>query len=116
MAVVLYTRIPELTMEGYDRMMAELALDASPPAGALVHIASERLGSINVCEVWLTAQAAESFVERRLREALRRQGVEEPLSYRIEDLHNLFAPDLDTIGRIGAHSVPDGAARTRVAN
>ena len=35
-------------------------------------------------------------------------GVKEPLSYRIEPLHNLFAPDMDMIGRIGSSSVPVG--------
>ena len=87
-------------------MMVELELDASPPAGLILHVASEAVGSVNICEVWQTAQAAESFVEQRLREALRSQGVKEPLSYRIEPLHNLFAPDMDMIGRIGATSLP----------
>jgi hypothetical protein len=45
-------------------------------------------------------------VERRLRDAVSRQGVKEPLSYRIEPLHNLFAPDMDMIIRIGGSSVP----------
>jgi hypothetical protein len=116
MAVVLYTRVPELTTERYNRMMAELELDASPPAGAILHIASERLGSMNICEVWQTAQAAESFAERRLREALRRVGVKEPLSYRIEELHNLFAPDGDAIALIGATSLPSGVSWAPLAS
>src|SRR4051812_5986288 len=98
MAVVLFTRVPELNLERYDLMMAGLQLDANPPAGAILHIASEGVGSVNVCEVWQTKEAAESFVERRLRDAVSSQGVKEPLSYRIEPLHNLFAPDLDMIG------------------
>ena len=53
-------------------------------------------------------EAAESFVERRLRDAVSAQGVKEPLSYRIEPLHNLFAPDMDMIGRIGSSSLPVG--------
>ena len=65
-----------------------------------------RAGGINVCEVWQTREAAESFVERRLRDAVSAQGVTEPLSYRIEPLHNLFAPDMDMIGRIGSSSLP----------
>ena len=31
--------------------------------------------------------------------------MKEPLSYRIEPLHNLFAPDQDMIGRIGGSSL-----------
>jgi len=112
MAFVLYTRVPGLDLARYDQMMLELELDVSPPAGAILHIASESAGSVNVCEVWQTREAAESFVERRLREAVASQGVHEPLSYRIEPLHNLFAPDIDMIGRIGAVSLPLGTVLT----
>jgi len=105
MAVVLFMRVPELSLERYDLMMAELELDANPPPGAILHIATEAVGSVNVCEVWQTAEAAESFVERRLRAAVAAHGVREQLSYRIEPLHNLFAPDLEMISRIGASSV-----------
>ena len=58
MAVVLFMRVPELSLERYDLMMAELELDANPPPGAILHIATEAVGSVNVCEVWQTAEAA----------------------------------------------------------
>ena len=70
MAFALFTRVPELDLARYDRMMYELDLDVNPPAGAILHIASESAGSINVCELWQTREAAESFVERRLRDAV----------------------------------------------
>ena len=44
MAFVLFTRVPELDLARYDRMMVELDLDANPPAGAILHIASEACG------------------------------------------------------------------------
>ena len=112
MAFVLFTRVPELDLARYDRMMLELDLDANPPAGAILHIASEAAGSVNVCEVWQTREAAESFVERRLRDADSALGVTEPLAYRLEPLHNLFAPDMDMIGRIGNSSLPVGSVQT----
>ena len=111
MAFVLFTRVPELDLTRYDRMMFELDLDADPPAGGILHIASEGAGGVNVCEVWQTREAAESFVERRLREAVSAQGVKEPLSYRIEPLYNLFAQDLDIIERIGSSSLPVGTVQ-----
>src|SRR6476620_7461960 len=111
MAVVLYTRVPELDLEAYDRGMVGLELDASPAAGAILHLASEGVGSVNVCEVWQTREAAESFIERQLKGALEAQGVQEPLSYRIEPLHNMCAPDMDMIDRIGAVSLPATVSR-----
>jgi len=116
MAVTLFMRIPGLSLDRYDRMMVGLMLDANPPAGALIHIATEAVGGVNVCEVWQTRQAAESFVEQRLRGALKLQKVRDPLSYRIEPLHNLWAADLDMIDRIGSVSLPAGLARTALAS
>ena len=115
MAFVLYTRVPGLDLARYDQMMLQLELDGNPPAGAILHIASEGVGSVNVCEVWQTREAAESFVERRLREAVAAQGVKDPLAYRIEQLHNLFAPDMDMIGRIGGSSLAVGTILSRAS-
>ena len=71
MAVTLIMRVPELSPGRYDRMVAELDLDASPPPGLILHVATEGVGAINMLEVWQTRQSAESFVEGRFQEALR---------------------------------------------
>jgi hypothetical protein len=99
-------RIPELTLARYDRMMLDLELDANPPAGSILHITSDGVGAVNVFEVWRTAQAAEGFIENRLQDALKSAGVQDPVSYRIEPLHNMFAPDIDMIEHHGALSLP----------
>jgi len=116
MAVTLFMRVPELTLEKYDDMMASLGLDANPPAGMILHVASEGVGAVNVVEIWQTLQAAEGFVQGRLRGALEAQRVRDPLSYRIEPLHNLYACDVDIIERIGATSLPAGIARSALAS
>jgi len=116
MAVTLIMRIPELDLDRYDRMMTGLGLDANPPAGLVLHVASESVGAVNVLEIWQTAQAAESFVEHRLTEALTAQRVKDPLSYRLEPLHNLYAADLDMVERIGVTSLPSGIHRSALAS
>ncbi len=115
MAVTLYMRIPELTLDRYDRMMLDLELDANPPAGSILHITSEGVGAVNVFEVWRTAQAAESFIANRLQNALKAAGVSDQLAYRIEPLHNMFAPDIDMIEHHGALSLPAAAHRAEIA-
>ena len=105
--MTLFMRIPELSPERYDVMMTELGLDATPPAGLILHQATEGVGAVNVCEIWQTEQAATAFVDRVLREALARNGVRDPLSFRLEPLHNLFVPGMDVVERIGNYSVPD---------
>ena len=116
MAVTLFMRIPELTVARYDALIVGLELDANPPPGLILHVATESVGSVNILEAWQTSQAAESFVENRLRDALLGHGVNEPLAYRIEPMHNLFAPDMDMIGRIGGVSVPAGLTRSALAS
>ena len=108
MAVTLIMRVPELMPSGTTALIAELELDANPPAGLILHVASDVGGGIHVCEIWQTRQAAESFVEHRLQGALDRQGVKGTPSFRIESLHNLFVPELDMVARIGGSSLPLG--------
>lgn len=116
MAVTLFMRVPELSLRKYDDLMISLGLDANPPAGMIVHVASEAVGAVNVFEIWQTPQAAESFVQGRLRGALEAQHVKDPLSYRIEPLHNMYACDVDMIERIGATSLPAGLGRSALAS
>ena len=116
MAVTLFMRVPELTLRKYDNMMLSLGLDANPPAGLILHAASEAVGAVNVMEIWQTPQAAEGFVQGRLRQALAIQKVKDPLSYRIEPLHNLYACNVDMIERIGAMSLPAAIARTALVS
>jgi len=116
MAVILFMRVPELTPERYGSVVAHLELDANPPAGMILHVASEAVGAVNVFEVWQTPEAAESYIERRLRPALSSSGVEATLSYRLEPMRNLFAPEMDVIGRLGSTALPGGTTlRTRAS-
>lgn len=109
MAVAMVFRLP-LPPRAYDSLLASLELDVSPPGGMILHVASEALDGIDVCEVWQTHEAAERFVHELLEPRLDRMGVHDPIDHSILPLHNLFAPDLDTIERIGAVSVPGLAA------
>jgi len=108
MAVTLFMRVPELSIEYYDRMMVSLGLDVNAPAGMVLHVATESVGAVNVVEIWQTSQAAEAFVEGRLKPALAAAKVKDPLAYRLEPLHNMWAADLDMIERIGGTSLPAG--------
>ena len=109
MAVVLFMRVPELDSVGYDGMMVSLELDADPPDGLLLHVASEAVGAVNIVEVWLTPEAAQSFVESRLEPALRSHDVSDPLSYRLEPLHNTWPANLEVIGLTRAAGVTRSA-------
>jgi hypothetical protein len=110
MAVALSLWYTGVTPRMYDRLMAEFDLDVSPPVGEILHVAAEGSDGMEVVEVWQTREAAESFVRDVLAPRLAALGAGVQLEYMIRPLHNLFAPDLDTIERIGAVSLPGMAA------
>ena len=66
MAVAMTMHWPGLTSDQYDAVMAKLGLDANPPAGAVLHVATETDHGIEVFDVWQTEQAFNSFLEQRL--------------------------------------------------
>jgi len=109
MAVAMFGRLP-LSPRAYDSLLVSLELDISPPGGLILHAAAEGEDGMDICEVWQTHEAAEGFVRGVLEPRLFRLGVDERVAYSVLPLHNLYAPDLDTIERIGAVSVPGLAA------
>jgi hypothetical protein len=108
-AVALFARLP-VTPGTYDRVIASLELDVSPPIGEIVHVAAETPDGLEICEVWQTKEAAEGYLHGVLQPKLYEFGVREPVEYAVFPLRNLYAPDIDTLERIGAVSLPAHAA------
>ena len=109
MAVAMFMTL-HLRASNYDRLLRELQWDVSPPIGEILHLAAETPDGIEVCEVWQTREAAEGFVRDVLAPTLERLGARQAVDYAIFPLHNLYAPDLDTIERIGTVSLPGVSA------
>ena len=109
MAVAMFMTL-RISASKYDRMLQSLDWDVSPPVGEIVHLAAETPDGIEICEVWQTREAAEGFVRDVLAPAVAHLGAREPIDYAIFPLHNLYAPDLDMIERIGTVSLPGVSA------
>ena len=103
-------RYPGATIDQYDAAVAACNLDADPPLGQILHVVVETPDGVESWDVWQTAETAQAFSEQRLGPALREAGVTEESEARVFPLHNLFAPDMDTVGRIGAFSLPSRAS------
>jgi hypothetical protein len=112
MAVAMLMRYPGVTARQYDRLMVDFHLDAEPPVGEILHLAIETDDGLRVIDLWRTVEAAEAFVDQRLRPALYDAGIVTELEYEIRPLHNVYAPDLDALERIGALSLPAVDVRT----
>jgi hypothetical protein len=109
MAVAMFMTL-RVSVPTYDRLLQSLDWDVSPPIGEIVHLAAETPDGIEVCEVWQTRDAAEGFVRDVLVPTLAQMGAREAIDYAIFPLHNIYAPDLDTIERIGTVSLPGVSA------
>jgi hypothetical protein len=66
MAVAMYMHWPGVTSDQYDAIMARLGLDANPPAGGVLHVATVTDEGVEVCDIWQTEQAFNGFLEQRL--------------------------------------------------
>jgi hypothetical protein len=110
-AVAMLMRLPGVRLEEYDRVIADCRLDADPAVGQILHVSVETTDDVETWDVWQTRETATAFVETRLRPALRSHGIDVDPDVRLYPLHNLFAPDIETIERIGAFSSPLAASR-----
>jgi hypothetical protein len=113
MAVSVVAHYPELSAETYDEVIASLDLDANPPAGAILHVAGEADGSITTAEIWQTEQTFRAYLDYRLRPALRMHGVHRDPLVEVTPLHNVYAPEIFTIERMGSVSLPAHATGAR---
>jgi hypothetical protein len=113
MAVSVVAHYPDLSAETYDEVIASLELDANPPAGAILHLAGESNGAITMSEIWQTEQTFRAYYDYRLRPALRLHGVHRDPVVEVAPLHNVYAPEIFTIERMGSVSLPAGAAGAR---
>jgi hypothetical protein len=113
MAVSVVAHYSDLTAETYDAVVASLDLDVNPPVGAILHLAGESNGSISTSEIWQTEETFRAYYDYRLRPALRLHGVHRDPVVEVAPLHNVYAPEIFTIERMGSFSLPTGAAGAR---
>ena len=113
MAFVAYTIYPGVTQEQYDQLLVKLGLDEQPAPGQIVSVSSEHAGVMESFELWMTREAAERYLDDRLRPAMIDAGIHTHPEMRLVPLHNAFTPDLDTLARIGAYSLPAGVSPIR---
>ena len=110
MAVAMYMHWPGLTSDQYDAIMAKLGMDANPPAGGVLHMATVTDDGVEVCDVWQTEQAFTGFFQQRFLPIVSELGIGGEPDVRVVQLHNLYAADPDMIDRIGAVSLPAAVA------
>jgi hypothetical protein len=110
MAVAMFMKWDGISPGQYDALMERLDLDSNPPAGAVIHLAVLTDEGLEVCDVWRTEQALQSFFENRLLPVAHALALAGKPEMRMIPLHNMYAADPDTIDRLGMLSVPAAVA------
>ena len=97
---------PESTLDHYNRVMSSLGLDANPPDGAIFHVAGFGPNGMRVLDIWESQQAFERFQQERLNAVIQKVGIPGQPKIQFFPVHNMYTPNLDTIKRMGASSLP----------
>jgi hypothetical protein len=108
-AVAVLVRLPGVRLAQYDRLIARCGLDEIPAVGQILHLCMETPDDVELVDVWQTRETALAFIEGRLKPAMRLLGIKAEPNVWMFALHNLFAPDIETIERIGSVSTPAGS-------
>jgi len=100
---------PGVTQEQYNKVMDALGLDSNPPAGAVFHVAGFTGGSLRVLDIWDSQQTFERFQRDRLNSAVQKAGIAGQPKVQYFTVHNIYAPNVEAIRKMGASSLPVGA-------
>src|SRR5438034_8597704 len=76
------------------------------PYTTLFRSGAEFSEGFEACDVWMTREAAERFLDDRLRPAMLDAGIRTHPEMRLVQLHNAFVPELEMLARMGAVSLP----------
>jgi hypothetical protein len=91
-AVCFIIEPPDVKVETYERVRAEVRMDDNPPMGLIMHCAGAAGdGTWRVVEVWESATAQQNFLRERLGPALQKVGVKPPKITEVP-LHQLSIP------------------------
>lgn len=90
----------------YNQTMKALDLDTNPPAGGIFHVAGFTEGTLRVLDIWESQQAFEQFQRDRLTAAVQKAGIGGQPKVQFYPAHNIYAPEIETIQKAGATSLP----------
>jgi hypothetical protein len=109
MAVAMVMEWQGMTQDQYEQALKAMELDDEPADGGILHIAGPGLDGWRVVDIWESQEAFERFQAERIAPAAAEAGLIGEPRIQIFPIHNIFAPGVEEIQRIGATSLPSGA-------
>jgi hypothetical protein len=92
MSVLMVMEWDGVTREQYDEVKRISNFEGDAPKGGEFHVAAFTDKGLRVCDVWASADAFQSFVEKRLMPAVKQAGVQGEPKVQIYPVHNTFTP------------------------
>jgi len=92
MAVVMFMEWDGVTMEQYDAARKLVNWEGDTPAGAMLHVAAITDKGLRVTDLWQSAEAFQTFVEKRLTPGVKQVGIQGEPRVQIHPVHALFTP------------------------
>jgi hypothetical protein len=109
MAVAMVMEWQGMNQDQYEQVLKVMELDDDPPDGGIFHIAGPGLDGWRVIDIWESQEAFERFQSERIAPAAAEAGLLGEPRIQIFPIHNIYAPGVEEIQRIGATSLPSGA-------
>jgi len=106
MATLMIMEWPGVTIDQYTQVMKLLDLDSTPARGAMLHLAGTDGNTMRVVDVWESRDAFQQFQQDRLMAAVQKAGVSGQPRVEFAQIHNMYAPGIDTIRKAGASALP----------
>ena len=72
----------------------------------MFHVAGFTGGSLRVLDIWESQQAFERFQRERLTAAVQKAGITTQPKVQFFPAHNIYVPNLESIRKAGASSLP----------
>ena len=92
MAVVMIMEWDGVTVEQYEAARKLVNWEGDVAPGGLFHVAAVTERGLRVTDVWDSAEAFQTFVERRLMPGVKQLGIEGEPKVEIYPVHALFTP------------------------
>jgi len=109
MSTVISMEWPGITQDQYNQVMRTLDLDKNPPSGGIFHVAGFTAGTLHVLDIWESQQGFEKFQKERLIPTVQKAGINTQPKVQFYPAHNIYAPNLEAIRKVGATALPSAA-------
>ena len=101
MAVVMLMHWPEVSLDQYEQVRADVAWETNTPKGAQFHVAWMGDDGFHVLDLWDSAEDFQKFANTRLMESVLRAGITTQPNVAIAPVHRLFVPGAAPRARAG---------------